>query len=71
MKLVYLNDSGIDYLDALEHFETVADWARNQCPSFINYRVEDVSDVSYQYDYIAEYKFQDPKDAIWFELKWR
>lgn len=71
MKLVYLNDSGIDYLNAREHFETIATWARSQCPSFVSYRVEDVSDVSYEWDLIAEYKFRDPKDAIWFELKWR
>lgn len=71
MKLVYLNDSNLDYLDAREHFECAALWARNQCPSFISYSITDVSDTSYVYDQVAEYIFKDVKDAIWFELKWR
>lgn len=71
MKLVYLNDRNLDYLDAKEHFECAAIWARKQCSSFVGYNVQDVSDVSYIYDQIAEYKFTDAKDAIWFELKWR
>jgi len=71
MKSVYLNDDKIPYDDVREHFECIADWARAQCPSFISYRVQDVSDVSPYYDHVAEYKFQDSKDAVWFELKWR
>lgn len=71
MKLVYLNDFNLDYLDAREHFECAAEWARSQCPSFISYSVTDVSDTSLIYDQVAEYIFKDVKHAIWFELKWR
>lgn len=71
MRVVYLNDTGIKYEDAPEHFKEAADWARKQCQSFVDYHVQDVSDVSYQNDYIASYGFNDPKDALMFELKWK
>jgi hypothetical protein len=71
MKLVYLNDTGIPYEHAELHFKEAADWARRQCSSFIDYHVQDVSDVSYTNDLIAEYGFEDPKDALLFELKWK
>lgn len=71
MKLVYLTDSKISYDKSLEYFQEAADWAKQNCISFISHSVQDVSDVSYVYDQIAEYRFRDPKDAIWFELRWQ
>lgn len=71
MIVVYLNDNGITYEQAEEHFAEAADWAKKQCPSFVGYHVQDVSDVSYVNDYITSYHFKDPKDAVWFELKWK
>jgi hypothetical protein len=71
MKLVYLSDANIPYAEAEKHFDEAADWAKQQCISFISHRVQDVSDVSYYCDQIAEYRFSDPKDAIWFELRWK
>jgi hypothetical protein len=71
MTVVYLNDSNIDYNDAEHHFLDVAVWAKKQCPSFVDYSVQDVSDVSLLYDFVAEYIFKDPKDALLFQLKWR
>jgi len=71
MKVVYLSDEKIPYEAAHAHFKKAADWAKEQCDSFIGYNVQDVSDVSYTYDNVAQYTFRDPKDAIWFELKWR
>lgn len=70
MIVVYLNDTGIPYEQAEEHFAKAASWARHHCSSFINYHVQDVSDVSLTNDFIAQYQFRDPKDAVWFELKW-
>lgn len=70
MKVVYLNDSTIPYEKAEEHFAEAAAWARQHCASFMGYQVQDVSDVSYVNDYITEYRFNDPKDAVWFQLKW-
>lgn len=69
--VVYLNDKNLDYFHAEEHFEIAANWAKKQCSSFIGFHVQDVSDVSYEYDFVAEYRFKDIKDAIWFELKWK
>ncbi len=71
MTVVYLSDIGIPYEQAEEYFAEAAAWASRQCPSFVDYHVQDVSDVSYFYDHITEYKFEDPKDAVWFQLKWK
>jgi len=71
LKTVYLNDSGISYHKAEDYFAEAAAWASRQCPSFIDYHVQDVSDVSYQNDFITAYHFNDPKDALLFELKWK
>ncbi len=71
MKSVYLNDSKIPYEQAENHFKLAADWARDQCQSFIGYHVQDVSDVSLSYDFVAEYRFTDSKDVLLFELKYR
>lgn len=71
MKVVYLTDEKIKYELAHAHFKEAADWARRQCSSFVDYHVQDVSDVSYEYDNVAQYGFTDPKDALLFELKWK
>ncbi len=71
MKVVYLNDTGIPYEKANDYFAEAAAWASRQCSSFIDYHVQDVSDVSYTNDLIAQYGFNDPKDALLFELKWK
>jgi hypothetical protein len=71
MKVVYLNDIGIPYEQAEDYFAEAAAWASRRCPSFVDYHVQDVSDVSYTYDYVTEYQFKDPKDALLFELKFK
>jgi hypothetical protein len=70
MKLVYLTDSRIPYEKADEHFQEAADWAKQNCATFIRHTVQDVSDFSHEYDHIAEYRFNDIKDATWFKLRW-
>ena len=71
MKVVYLNDTGIPYEQAEEYFAEAAAWASRQCSSFVNYHVQDVSDVSLINDFITEYQFQDQTDALLFQLKWK
>ena len=71
MEVVYLNDTGIPYEQAEEYFAEAAAWASRQCSSFVNYHVQDVSDVSLINDFITEYQFQDPTDALLFQLKWK
>ena len=71
MKTVYLNDTNVPYEQAEEYFAEAAAWASRQCSSFVNYHVQDVSDVSLINDFIVEYRFGDPKDALLFELKWK
>jgi len=71
MKVVYLNDTDIPYEQAEEYFAEAAAWASRQCSSFVDYHVQDVSDVSLINDFVTEYRFDDPKDAMMFELKWK
>ena len=71
MITVYLNDTGIPYEQAEDYFAEAAAWASRQCPSYIDYHVQDVSDVSYQYDFVTEYQFNDPRDVVLFQLKWK
>jgi hypothetical protein len=71
MKVVYLNDANIPYKQAEEYFAEAAAWASRQCLSFVDYHVQDVSDVSYIYDNVAQYQFKDSKDALMFELKYK
>lgn len=68
---VYLTDEGIPYERAEEHFAEVAAWASRQCASYVDYHVQDVSDASYFYDFVAQYQFTDPKDVLLFQLKWK
>lgn len=70
-KVVYLNDLNVPYENAVEHFNNANIWARNQCQSYIDYHIQDVSDVSLMFDHVAAYKFKDSKDALMFQLKWR
>ena len=71
MKVVYLSDEKIKYEEAQAFFEKANLWATEQCQSYIGYHVQDVSDVSYEYDHVASYGFTNPKDALLFELKWK
>jgi hypothetical protein len=71
MIVVYLNDSKISYEQAEDFFAEAAAWASRQCSSYIDYHVQDVSDVSYTNDFVTEYRFHDPKDALMFQLKWK
>lgn len=71
MILVYLNDEKLNYNDAMLFFDEAAAWATRQCCSFVDYDVQDVSDVSLVCDQVAQYRFKDSKDALLFELKWK
>lgn len=68
MTQVYLNDTGIPYEQAEDYFVHAAAWATRQCQSYVDYHVQDVDG---RYDFIAQYGFNDPRDALMFELKWK
>ena len=68
---VLVNDSGsASYEHNAEYFGTINEWAAEHCSSYRGYRVQDVSDVSYQWDEIAEYLFESEADELLFRLKW-
>jgi hypothetical protein len=71
MIVVYLNDTGVAYEQAEEFFAEASAWASRQCASYVDYHVQDVSDHSYTNDFITEYRFNDPKDAMLFQLRWK
>lgn len=68
---VYLNDTGQHYDNLPSYWNTIDQWARDHCDSYLGHHVQDVSDVSLYWDEIAEYRFSEEKDAMLFELKWK
>ena len=71
MIVVYLNDTNIPYEQAEEYFAEAAAWATRQCSSYVDYYVQDVTDVSLTNDFVTVYYFKDPNDALLFQLKWK
>jgi hypothetical protein len=69
--VVYLNDTDIPYEQAEEYFAEAAAWATRQCSSYVDYYVQDVTDVSLTNDFVTVYYFKDPHDALLFQLKWK
>jgi hypothetical protein len=68
---VYLNDSNMSYDFAEQHFWNANLWALEHCQGYRGHNVQDVSDVSYHYDNIALYLFEDEQDALMFRLRWQ
>ena len=48
----------------------VEEWCRNH-PGFVGVVVTDVTDVSYVYDTIYTYGFENQEAANWFTLRWK
>jgi hypothetical protein len=67
---VYLNDKNLTYEEAPKHFLSASAWAKKYCPSFVGVDMMEVSDVSNEFDHVAEYTFGTEKDANWFKLTW-
>lgn len=67
---VILNDSGLKYEETEAYYQEVDKWAQQNCASYLGYHVQDVSDVSLQWDMLANYEFRDEIDANWFKLRW-
>ena len=70
MTAVYLDDTNIPYDQAEEYFAEISAWATRQCSSYVDYYVQDVTDVSLINDFVTVYYFKDPKDALLFQLRW-
>lgn len=69
---VYINDSGNHqgYNALPKYWSRMDQWAQEHCASYQGHSVQDVSDVSLQWDEIGEYKFLEERDAMLFKLKW-
>lgn len=68
---VYLNDAKMSYDEGEVYFMNAEFWARDNCTSFKGCHIQDVSDVSYVYDTVGLYLFENEKDATMFTLKWK
>lgn len=53
------------------YFTNIHLWALEHCESYVGMNIQDVSDVSLQWDEIAAYEFGQEKDALLFKLKWQ
>ena len=61
-----------DYYKNSEYFADIDAWAQVMLGSkYLGYHVQDVSDVSLQWDEIACYQFADEQSANWFKLRWQ
>jgi hypothetical protein len=68
---VLVNDSKSGgYEKNTAYFAEIDAWAKEFCTGYQGYHIQDVSDVSYQWDEIAAYRFNDEKGSNWFKLKW-
>lgn len=67
---ILLNDEEIEKKHGTTPW-AVKQWARENCKSFVWMNEQDVSDVSYQWDYIFAFYFVEDKDANWFQLRWK
>lgn len=72
MPNVLLSDQGhdLDYHHMRLYFMEAAAWASGHCPSFTDFDIIDVADLSPIVDQIAEYKFTEERDATLFSLRW-
>jgi hypothetical protein len=52
------------------NFAEAKQWAVDNCTTFANVIIVDVSDVSMQWDEVAVFNFSSESDAAWFKLKW-
>lgn len=70
MHKILLTDRGLTWDQALDHFDTAAEWAQDHCPSFRSHETQDISDFSMISDLQSWYEFGDAEDAIMFRLRW-
>ena len=63
-------DYNLNYAEMRLHFMEAAAWASRHCPSFTDFDIVDVADISPIADQIAEYKFTEECDATLFSLRW-
>ena len=72
---IYLKDTDakfkhLPYDDAHDALNDAGEWAKEHCKSFVSCGIVEMSDVdSAACDWMAEYQFDDEKDAMWFKLK--
>lgn len=60
---VALYDPDVTYLD-------LATWAKNNCKSYEKSQSTDLSDISYRFDVVYEFWFENEKDATMFYMRW-
>lgn len=69
---ILVNDSKSGgYENNFKYFADIDQWAKENCKTYISCQIQDVSDVSIQWDEIACYRFTDEsEETTLFRLKW-
>lgn len=67
---VYLNDKGRNWDQALDFYNEADAWAKENCPSYQGYEMQDVTDFSTIHDILAMYMFENEEDVLLFTLRW-
>jgi len=68
---VFISDKeSPSYDENKEFFAEFHKWALKNCPSYIGYRVHDISDATIFCDEIAEYRFNTVEDYTKFKKEW-
>lgn len=70
MITIMLNDEKMTYDESYLYFESAGVWAQENCQSFVDHEIVDVSDFSLTHDVLAQYQFKEEKDATMFLLRW-
>lgn len=60
----------IEWKNTYEEFYKIRHWACKNCKSFYEMMISDVSDLSMNYEYVAEFRFIEERDATLFRLRW-
>jgi capsule polysaccharide export protein KpsC/LpsZ len=70
IELLVTDEKSPNYEQNRRYFFAIHFWAKEHCKSYLDFHIQDVSDVSLQWDEIACYKMTDEADATLFRLKW-
>lgn len=66
---IYIGDRE-HWSEPLDEFNEMKYWAYAHCKSFVEMILTDVSDVSLYHEMVAEFRFNDQRDATMFTLRW-
>ncbi len=70
IEVLVTDEKSPNYDSNKKYFFDIHFWAQDHCSSYVDFHIQDVSDVSLLWDEIAAYHFNNEADATLFRLKW-